>query len=100
MAGQHLAAAQAQVLIQPEAQALEQGVEHPAHGQHRGAAIQMLRAQFDLAHLAAWCGGTLDHLHVQAVAGQQGGCTESPHARADHHHTGWAQAGGQRKHAH
>ena len=65
-----------------QSQALEQPLEHPAHGEHRRPAIDRTAFGHHLAQLAAGGLLPLDHQHRLARRREQGSGAQSAHARA------------------
>ena len=62
-------------------------VEHPAHGEHGGAAVDGRAVHHELAQLAAGRGCGVDHGHRQPLVRQLQGGDQATNASTDNHHT-------------
>ncbi len=71
---------------QARADRIEQGLEHPAHREHRRARIHRRAGDRDLADLAAGLCRTLEHTHLDALGRQFQRSDEPADAGADHDH--------------
>ena len=65
------------------ARLVEQLLQHPAHGEHRGAAIDSTPRHVEPPHLAARSLLALDHQHLLAPRGEAQGGGKPPHSSPD-----------------
>jgi len=71
------------VVGKPGARLLEQLFQHPAHGEHRGAAVDWLPGHHESPHLAAGGLLALDHQHLLTPRGEAQGGGQPAHSGPD-----------------
>ena len=65
------------------AHAAQQVIQHPTHGEHRGATVNVDTVDFPAVHFATRSGRGLNHRDIKSLVRQCDGTAQTTHARTD-----------------
>ncbi len=87
MPGQHGSRRHLQRVAKDLPTSCKQCVKHPAHGEHSRPCVNQRSFCFNLPHLAAFAGGSVEHDHVKTGMSQVAGRSQAAGSSPDHDNT-------------